>query len=99
MLAETDMTLVGQPVPLQGPHLNFAPLAGYLRNGASTRVTLLFEDLEQVLGHRLPRVALVYREWWANDGRQPQSLAWVQSGWEVDCVYLRARVVTFRARR
>ena len=74
---------------------SFQPLARYLSRLSTQRVTLPFGELEQMLGCALPPAAYMDRFWWANDDTQEQSQTWCGIGWEVEAVYLRARVVTF----
>lgn len=66
-----------------------------LTGSGRSQVTCTFSELEERLGRGLPVLAYLSRDWWANDGVQEQSRAWVGAGWQVDVVYLAARVVTF----
>lgn len=74
---------------------NFQPLARYLGDLSIQRVTLSFDQLEQILGCALPPAACMDRFWWANDDKQEHTWAWYGIGWQVEAVYVRARVVTF----
>jgi hypothetical protein len=66
-------------------------LAGQPAHVREVRMT--FDEVEVVVG-ALPRSALGYRAWWANDSKV-QAQAWRAAGWRVDSVNQVARWVVF----
>lgn len=69
----------------------YRPLETHLRElPASTRdVTLSFEQLEAILGDRLPPSAFDHRAWWGNERpghHHVHAHAWWNAGFEVDVV-------------
>jgi hypothetical protein len=53
-----------------------------------------FDEIEDVLGFKLPKSAWDYSAWWANQGRA-QSLAWQNAGWHTSEVDLKGGRVKF----
>lgn len=80
------------------PTSSIQPLVAYLAELPTQRVTMTFEDVEQILGHKLPSEAHAYRDWWTNDVMDAHSSAWIAAGWCVESAYIRTHVVTFRWR-
>lgn len=78
----------------------YAPLYRYLaaQPATNTAITLRFDQVEQILGARLPPSAHIYHPWWANEagGRHVQAHAWTHAGWLVDGVDLAGERVHFR---
>jgi hypothetical protein len=55
-------------------------------------VTLTFDQLEEMLGFKLPKSAVDYRQWWENPSDptcRPQAQAWIGAGFHVASVALR----------
>ena len=53
-------------------------------------LTLSFEQIEMVIGDKLPLSHIDHRQWWENQTDQssrPQALAWMEAGFEVSDVY------------
>jgi hypothetical protein len=77
----------------------YAPLEYYLRGLPSSQdeITLTFERIEQILDDSLPLSAHEHRAWWGNQkkGTHVESLAWMDAGWMVDTVDLKAEWVKF----
>lgn len=57
-------------------------------------MTLSLSEIEAVIDLRLPSHAW-FPFWWANDGSNPHSRAWLSSGWEVAEMDERRRSVAF----
>ncbi len=71
--------------------LKYDPLARYLRDQAVTAssVTLSFEQIEGMIGAKLPASAYDHRAWWGNEKDttiHPQKKAWLSAGYLVDVV-------------
>lgn len=74
----------------------YAALTRFLRQQEGARITLSFQELEEILGFSLPASAWKYPSWWANSASgQSQVKAWREAGWETRDVDLRGRRVTF----
>ena len=57
-----------------------------------------FDQLEKLLGRKLPPSARTHRPWWGNEdssGTHSHAQAWVDAGWKVDEVSLREEWVRF----
>jgi CBS domain-containing protein len=55
-----------------------------------------FEDIELIIGGRLPPYARQHRSWWANDStRHVQSIQWLGAGWRVSTVNMSGERVVF----
>jgi hypothetical protein len=81
------------PVPVE-----YQPLHKYLDNRYADTVVLTFNEIEDLLGAKLPDPASRQPEWWASDGdgdaASPQSLSWTQACRTAE-PNLRARSVRF----
>lgn len=78
----------------------YEPLTHYLENQSVEIWDANFSDVERVLGFALPRSALEYAAWWANqEPGHSQTRGWRDAGWETGNVDLAARRVRFRRRR
>lgn len=67
----------------------YTPLALYLQTLPldQDRVESSFEDIELLIGGRLPPYARQHRSWWANDSTgHVQSIQWLSAGWRVSSV-------------
>ncbi|GHO90317.1 hypothetical protein KSF_003650 [Reticulibacter mediterranei] len=60
-------------------------------------IQVSFQDMEGLLQSSLPSTAYAHESWWSNDYlNDPQSLAWLEVGWQVRDVDISSRHVTFR---
>lgn len=53
-------------------------------------VSLSFRQIEEIIGARLPKSAVSYREWWSNQTNtlnRPQACAWTNAGFAVGFVH------------
>jgi len=66
----------------------YTPLEQYLRELPANQreVTLGFEEIERILGAKLPSSAYEYRQWWENEkeGNHVNARAWANAGWKVE---------------
>lgn len=75
----------------------YQPLADYLKALKSDEWRAYFDEIERILGFRLPTSARKHPAWWANDRvAHPHSIAWLDAGWESGEVALRGEHVLFR---
>jgi hypothetical protein len=76
----------------------YAPLALWLRSQpiAQDRLTLSFDQIEEILGNKLPESARQHRSWWANDSvGHVQSQQWLEVGWRVSYINMGEGRITF----
>ena len=71
-------------------------LARYLRDqpAATSRVTVIFRQIETIIECELPPSARKHRPWWANDASHSYTV-WLEAGWETRDVDMRSERVTF----
>jgi hypothetical protein len=62
------------------------------------KLPLTFAEIEQIIGVKLPPSASLYRPWWGNEAKADSRHchAWLDAGWEIDSVDLKAKRVVFR---
>jgi hypothetical protein len=65
----------------------YAPLENHLSGLEENSLTLSYEQLEQMLGFKLPNSAYKHRAWWSN-GKKGGSKFWLRVGWMVESVRL-----------
>jgi hypothetical protein len=60
-------------------------------------VVLTFEQIEKIIGEKLPDSAKKYHSWWGNEKKvtSQQCSAWLDAGWKVDKADLNNRMVRF----
>lgn len=77
----------------------YEPLSNYLARqfsaGLRDRVSLTFQEIEQILGLPLPLSAHTHRAWWANNQSHSQACSWLDIGWKVGNVNIEGKAVTF----
>lgn len=74
----------------------YNPLRDYLSTYRAAQLNMTFEHIEHIIESKLETAAYTFKSWWANDRRNPQAIAWLDSGWEVDDVDLQRRGVVFK---
>lgn len=74
-------------------------LADYLHDNGGDSITMSFEQIEQLVGDKLPRSAYNYRAYWSNTDTHTISRAWMRAGYMVTYVNLLSKKVTFEKRR
>lgn len=90
------------PVQLAEPEdsreSRYAPLARVLQSvpAEEDKVETTFEEIELLIGGRLPKYARQHRSWWANNSSSHvQSLQWLGAGWRVSSVSMSGERITF----
>jgi len=68
-------------------------LEQYLKNSEKKIETLSYDEIERIIGFKLPSSAYVHRPWWANGGHS-QANSWLNAGWKVSSVDL-GKSITF----
>jgi hypothetical protein len=76
--------------------LKYVPLRDYLTSYLASQLTLSLEHIEHILGSKLEAAAYAFKSWWENDRKNPQAIAWLEAGWEVNDIDLRQKVVVFK---
>ncbi len=61
------------------------------------QITLSFEEIQRIVGEKLPKTAFERPQWWAADSTHTQAKAWLSAGWTAH-PKLETRTVTFRKR-
>lgn len=80
----------------------YEPLGDHLRGLDGDIWNADFDEIEKILGFRLPNSARDHRAWWSNHsgGNHSQCAVWVEAGWETrDIDQERERVRFERVRR
>ena len=76
----------------------YDPLMEYLEASDKTSITLPYEEIEKIIGDKLPETALERIEWWSNnDPTHTQSASWSEAGYKTTDVKL-GHSVTFEKR-
>jgi hypothetical protein len=76
--------------------LKYTPLRDYLAGYLANQLSLSLEHIEHILDSKLEAAAYAFKTWWENDRKNPQAVAWLEAGWEVDDTDLQRQVVVFR---
>ena len=69
-----------------------------LVNSNEDKLRMIFEDVEEILGFRLPTSARKHRAWWANErigGSHAHALAWTAAGWKTSDVDVDTETLVF----
>ena len=79
----------------------YDPFRLYLKNIDSkiNNKTISFEEIERILGSKLPKSAHEHRAWWSNPSSKadhPHAQSWLTAGWMVDIVNQNYMWVRFR---
>lgn len=81
------------------PNSKYYPLFEYLDQlSDSGLIELSFDEIEEILGKKLPNSARISRAWWANSPTS-QGRAWQEAGWLIDSPDLENKLVVFRPAR
>lgn len=65
--------------------LKYDPLRRWLVNQGQRSVTITFQEMERIIGDRLPMSARRYSSWWENDFNEaPHAKAWRAAGFRAD---------------
>jgi DNA-binding XRE family transcriptional regulator len=83
-------------IPLMTRYTNiYEPLRSCLARHPAPILTLTFQEMESMLGMRLPRSARTDERWWSNRRGSLQATAWLCADCRVVAVDFTARQVTF----
>jgi len=76
--------------------LKYTPLRDYLVNYRASQLNLSLEHIEHIIDSKLEAAAYAFKSWWENDRKNPQAVAWMEAGWEVDDINTQQKVVVFK---
>ena len=75
----------------------YEPLTTYLQKLEQTSVHMTFEEIEQVIGQKLPPSAFRHRAWWSNNStNNVMTNAWLAAGYSTVDVDMTSRKLMFR---
>jgi hypothetical protein len=75
----------------------YEPLTEFLRHQRAGEVRMSFEQIERVIGDKLPPVAQRHRAWWSNSpSNNVMTKAWLEAGFRSEQVDMSARKLVFR---
>jgi hypothetical protein len=75
----------------------YEPLTEFLRRQPGSVVRMSFDEIERVIGAKLPPSATHHRAWWSNNGENNvMTKAWKDAGFESEDVDMKGRRVAFR---
>ncbi len=74
----------------------YEPLPQFLSSKPGDEHRMSFDQIERVLGFKLPKSAYKHEAWWSNNSTgHSHSQSWLSSGWRTQNVDLAGRKVTF----
>ncbi|RWM30656.1 hypothetical protein [Mesorhizobium sp.] len=74
----------------------YSPLRSYLMSQAAERVPMSFQDIEKLLGERLP-ASKRYPAWWSNNpSNNPMTKEWLAAGFQTESVNIAGENLVFR---
>ena len=75
----------------------YEPLKAFLEHRAEAEVPLSFQDIEQIIGAKLPPVARKHRAWWSNNpSNSVITHAWLEAGFKTERVDMGSEKLVFR---
>ena len=75
----------------------YAPLESHLRDSGRAHVPMTFDEIEHVIGVRLPAAAFKHRALWSNNpGNWVMTKAWLAAGYQTERVDMEKRKLVFR---
>ena len=78
----------------------YEPLPQFLSTGSVSTRRLSFEQIERILGFKLPKSAYKHEAWWSNNETgHSHARVWLSAGWRTKDVDIAARKVTFERER
>ncbi len=75
----------------------YEPFTEFLRRQSRAVVRMSFDEIERVIGAKLPPSATHHRAWWSNNAQNNvMTKAWKDAGFESEDVDMKGRRVAFR---
>jgi hypothetical protein len=74
----------------------YEPLPRFLASQEVPKFRIAFQQIEDILGFKLPKSAYEYEAWWSNNATgHSHARTWLAAGWKVEDLDLVSRQVTF----
>ncbi len=75
----------------------YEPLGSFLRRQTTDEVLVSFEQIERIIGDKLPASAHEHRAWWSNNpNNSVMTKAWIEAGFRSEQVDMDGRKLVFR---
>jgi len=75
----------------------YEPLEHYLKSQNVSELRMRFQDIERVLGGKLPPSAYRHRPWWANEvAGHVHAKAWLSAGYTTEQVDMEGKKLVFK---
>jgi hypothetical protein len=75
----------------------YEPLGKFLRQQGSELIVLKFEDIERIVGSKLPESSRHHRAWWSNNpNNNVMTKVWLDAGFQTEQVDIEGRRLVFR---
>ena len=75
----------------------YDPLADHLRGSGEASVSMTFDEIEHIVGTKLPPSAFKHRAWWSNNPiNSVITCAWLEAGYKTANVDMPGRKLVFR---
>jgi hypothetical protein len=75
----------------------YEPLGKFLRQQGKELVAMKFEDIERILGSKLPESSRQHRAWWSNNpNNNVMTKVWLDAGFQTEQVDIEGRRLVFR---
>ncbi len=75
----------------------YKPLADHLRESSQDTLSMTFDEIEQIIGGKLPPSAFEYRAWWSNNPTNSvMTHAWLGAGYKTVRVDMPGRTLEFQ---
>jgi hypothetical protein len=75
----------------------YEPLGEFLRKQTANEIRMTFEQIERIIGRKLPASAHEHRAWWSNNPKNSvMTKAWIEEGFRSEQVDMDGRKLMFR---
>lgn len=75
----------------------YEPLSNFLRKQSTNEVRVSFEQIERIIGDKLPASAHEHRAWWSNNpNNSVMTKAWIDAGFRSEQVDMEGHKLVFR---
>lgn len=91
---EESLVIAGKMKPARNT-AKYIGLTRYLRNDKRPRIILTFEEIEKIIGFKLPESAYIHQPFWANTSSHSISYSWMQVGYMARALDLKNKKITF----
>ena len=79
------------------PMGKYTPFGEFLRKQKARDVRLTFDEIEKIIGAKLPRSSRQYRAWWSNNPHNSVlTQVWLDAGFQTEDVDMKGRKLVFR---